>query len=89
MTTYTQELARIAGSIDVHGIAANETAVAMMVERARNAGVNPVLLAVLSDVTEPEVARARAFGKIATTLGAAVSDTQPREHGKHPAMVVA
>jgi hypothetical protein len=92
MTTYTQDLARIASDIDRHGIAANETAVTMMVERARTADVNPVLLSVLSDATQPEVARVRAFGKIATALAAArsaTSDPQPREHGQHPAMVVA
>ena len=92
MTTHTQDLARIASNIDTHGIDANETAVSMVVDRAWIAGVDPVLLSVLSDVTQPEIARDRAFGMIATALaaaGPAISDPNPSEHGQRPAMVAA
>lgn len=92
MTTYTQDLIRIANNIDMHGIAANETAVALVAELGRRATINSALLSVLSDATQPEIARARAFGRIATTLAAtdpANSDAQPREHRQHPPMVVA
>ncbi|HSK98384.1 MAG TPA: hypothetical protein VK891_17285 [Euzebyales bacterium] len=77
MSTYTQELARIASDVDVLGIAANETAIAMVVARARAAGVDPLLLSVLSDTAEPEIARARAFGRVATALAATV---EPPRH---------
>jgi hypothetical protein len=70
MTTYTAELARIASDIDALGIAANETAVAMIVARARATGVDPVLLSVLADASQPEVIRARAFGRTAIALTA-------------------
>lgn len=91
MSTYTQELAHIAGDIDRYGIAANETALTEVIGWARAAEVNPVLLSVLLDATQPEVARARAFGKVATALatGTTISDPQPREHRQHTAMVVA
>jgi hypothetical protein len=92
MTTHTQDLGRIASSIDMHGIGANETAVSMVVARAWSAGVDPVLLAVLSDVAQPAIARDRAFGRVATAFaaaGPAMSDPQPSEHGRHPAMVLA
>jgi hypothetical protein len=92
MTTHTQDLARIASDIDTHGIGANETAVSMVVDRASIAGVDPVLLSVLSDVTQPEIARDRAFGRIATALaaaGPATLDPRPGEHGRHPAMAAA
>jgi hypothetical protein len=83
----TQTLARIASSIDTHGISANETAVAMVVHRASTAGVEPVLLSVLSDVTQPEIARDRAFGMIATALASpATSDLNPREHSQRQAL---
>jgi hypothetical protein len=91
MSTHTQELAHIAGDIDRYGIAANETALTEVIGWARAAEVNPVLLSVLLDATQPEVVRARAFGKVATALatGTAISDPQPREHRQHTAMVVA
>jgi hypothetical protein len=77
MTTYTAELTRIAGDVDALGVTANETAIALVVAWARSAGVDPVLLSVLSDPTEPEVARARAFGRVATDLTAS-ADQHPR-----------
>jgi hypothetical protein len=90
MATYTQDLTRIASDIDRNGIAANETAVTKVIGWAQAAGVDPVLLSVLFDSTQPEVARTRAFGMIATALaGAVISDPQPRENGQHTAMVVA
>jgi hypothetical protein len=78
-----QHLARIASDIDRNGIAANGAAVARVVGWSRTASVSPVLLSVLSDVTQPEVARLRAFGMVATALVNAsptISDPQPREH---------
>lgn len=87
--TQTHDLARIARNIDAHGIGVNETAVAMVVHRASIAGVDPVLLSVLSDVTQPEIARDRAFGMIATALastGSATSNPTPREHSQPQAL---
>jgi hypothetical protein len=78
MRTYTHHLHRIASDIDSYGVAANEAAIANVVDDAQAAGVCPVLLTVLSDPTEPEVARARAFGMVATALAA--GGTQPAEH---------
>lgn len=84
--TDAQNLARIASDIDLNGIAANGAAVARVVGWSRTACVDPVLLLVLSDETQPEVARLRAFGMVATALANAcptISDLQPREHGQH------
>jgi hypothetical protein len=90
MAAHTQDLTRIASDIDRYGVAANEAAVTEVIGWAQAAGVDHVLLSVLWDATQPEVARARAFGMIATALaaGEATSDPQPREHGQHAAMVV-
>jgi hypothetical protein len=82
MSNHSQELARIASDIDVLGVAANETAIAMVVARARSAGVDPVLLTVLSDTAEAEIARARAFGRVATALTTSVED-----HPRHRELV--
>jgi hypothetical protein len=70
MRTHSRTLHRIASDIDSYGIATTETDIATVVEDARVAGVDPVLLAVLSDTTQPEIARARAFGHVATALAA-------------------
>jgi hypothetical protein len=64
MPSHTQNLAHIASDIDLNGIAANETAVARVGGWARTACVDPVPLLVLSDATQPEVARLRAFGMV-------------------------
>jgi hypothetical protein len=77
MSTYTAELARIASDIDALGIAANETAVAMVVARADATGVDPLLLSLLADASQPEIIRARAFGRVAIDLAAAAAPQPP------------
>jgi hypothetical protein len=92
MTTHRQDLARIASNIDRHGIRANEAAISMVIDRAWLAGVDPVLQSVLSDVTQPEIARARAFGEIATALATAAPamwNSQATERGQHLVMAAA
>ena len=77
MSTHNAELARIAGDIDALGIAANETAVAGVVALASAADVDPVLLSVLADTSQPEIIRARAFGRVANALAAAGAPQPP------------
>jgi hypothetical protein len=48
--------------------AAAEREVARFVEHARRRGASPVLLSILDDPAEPDVARQRAFGRIAAEL---------------------
>ena len=84
MHTYTNELAHIAADIDTLGVAANETASSTVVNRARSAAVDPVLLSVLSDVRQPDIARARAFGMVAGRL-AATGDTPAGTPARTPA----
>jgi len=71
MNTYISHLDRIATDIDLYGVASTESAIATVVDRARSADINPVLVAVLSDAAEPEIARARAFGMVAAELATA------------------
>lgn len=71
MNANDRYLEDIAADFDSYGIAAVEAALAAVVDRARRAGISPVLLSVLADPTEPEIARARAFGIIATRLAQA------------------
>ena len=63
-----RSLERIAFDIDRFGINAVEFALDGVVDRARSADVSPVLVSVLADPSEPEIARARAFGMIATRV---------------------
>lgn len=76
----TAELARLADMIDQDGMAAITEAIPQLVDRGLSAGVSPTVLFVLADPAEPEVARARAFGMLATSLAArpqAVADALP------------
>jgi hypothetical protein len=60
----------LAQKVDARGLVAVEGFVRDITVAARNAGVSPVLVAVLADPNEPEVARIRALGKIRMALEA-------------------
>lgn len=62
------ELHQLAWELDAHGFAGRDAAVRNVVRSARVAGLSPVLIAVLAEPAEPEVARMRAFGTIAAQL---------------------
>jgi hypothetical protein len=66
-----REIDRVAWRLEREGILPYENEVAAVVARARTTGVSPVLVEVLGDLTEPEVARIRAFGLVALRLAAA------------------
>ncbi len=61
-------LDRLAHEIERHGIESIEADVAIIVDRAVVAGINPVAVAVLADRNQPSIARARAFGLVTTQL---------------------
>lgn len=54
----------LAQQVDLRGLQAAEPVLRDLTVAARNAGVSPVLVAVLADSSEPEVARIRALAKI-------------------------
>jgi hypothetical protein len=60
------------------GFEGREPSIRRVARSARAAGVSPILVDVLADPSEPEVARLRAFGLIATALAAA-----PPATGQH------
>ncbi len=60
----------LAQNVDTRGLAAVEGDVREITVAARTAGVSPVLVAVLADPREPEVARIRALAKIRMALEA-------------------
>jgi hypothetical protein len=62
------QLSALAWDLADGGIAGRELAVRRVVRAAQALGVSPTLVAVLADPAEPEVARLRAFGRIATAL---------------------
>jgi hypothetical protein len=64
------DLSDLAWELASEGFAGREDAVRGVVRTARAKGLSPVLTAVLADRREPEVARLRAFGRIATLLAA-------------------
>lgn len=74
MHTSTRRTARhlesLATDIERCGFAPFEPAVATIVERAREAHLDPVVVRVLADRCAPAIARARAFGIVAGGLTA-------------------
>ena len=61
----TFDLTQLALDLATDGIARHELAVLDVVRAARAAGVSPTLVDILADPAQPEVARLRAFGRIA------------------------
>ncbi len=61
----------LAWDLATDGFSGHENAVLAVVRAARQRGVSPVLVDILADVRQPEVARLRAFGRIAVALAAA------------------
>jgi len=59
---------QLARSISVSGISSVESEVAAFVNRAVRRGAPAVLVSVLNDRSSPEVARERAFGRLAAFL---------------------
>ena len=76
-STSALHLDALAHRIDERGIAAVEAELAPVVAAAERAGVCSVLLAVLTDDHQPDVARARAFGRTAAALVAADAPATP------------
>lgn len=64
------DLADLAWDLASDGFVGREADVRQVVRTARANGVSPVLIAVLGDPREPEIARLRAFGRITATLAA-------------------
>jgi hypothetical protein len=58
----------LAWALSCDGLGAHEVSIRQVVSWARAADVSPVLVGILADPSEPEVARLRAFGRIATAL---------------------
>ena len=74
----TPHLVDLAWDLESSGFEGHEVAVRQVVRSARAAGVSRTLVDVLADPTEPEVARLRAFGRIAAALA-----TRPPARGDH------
>ena len=70
------ELAQLGTDLAFDGIGGHEPAVRDVVRAARRAAVSPVLTDILADPRQPEVARLRAYGRIAVRL-AALDARQP------------
>ena len=64
----TPHLTELALDLASDGFGGHEHAVHSIVRSARERGVSPTLVAILADARQPEVARLRAFGRIAAAL---------------------
>jgi hypothetical protein len=70
--------ADLADRLATHGPRAVDRELARLVEHARRHPVTPVLLTILADRDQPDVARERAFGRIVVELEAAGRSTTHR-----------
>jgi len=69
----TSQLLHLASDLESFGFAGQEVALRPVLRAARAAGVTPLLVDILADPSEPEVARLRAFGRVATELATLTS----------------
>jgi hypothetical protein len=60
----------LACDLEHDGFQRHELAIRQIARAALAAGVSPVLAGILTDPSEPEVARLRAFGRVAAALAA-------------------
>ncbi len=77
----TPDLHLLAQEIESHGLVGHESAIDAVCRAARTAGLSPVLVDVLADPHQPEVARVRAFGMLTARLAgrrAPVPTAEPR-----------
>jgi hypothetical protein len=74
------DLHLLAQEIESHGLVGHESAIEAVCGAARTAGLSPVLVDVLADPHQPEVARVRAFAMLTARLAgrrAPVRTTEP------------
>jgi len=74
----------LAAAVERDGVAAHHRHLRQVALDARRAGLSPVLADVLADADAPEVARLRAFGRLAAQLAGSVPPRLPG-HGAEPA----
>ena len=69
----TPQLHQLAWDLEIRGFAgpSQEVALRQVIHAARVLGVSRTVVDVLADPAAPEVARMRAFGRVATALAAA------------------
>ncbi len=71
--------AKLADRLATHGPAALQSELRRLIRDARRHGVTPLLVTILADPAQPDVARQRAFGRILAEL------ERPHETHPHPA----
>jgi hypothetical protein len=67
--TATADLATLDSAIAAQGIHADTVSLLLLAHAARDLGVNDVLVSVMVDEAEPEVARVRAYARVSTVVG--------------------
>lgn len=75
---HTPDLHLLAQELEAHGFVGHDTAINAVSRSARAAGLSPVLIDVLTNPTEPEIARLRAFGMLTSRLGTRPTRSVPQ-----------
>jgi hypothetical protein len=76
--TGSHRFADLAERLVALGVRAAEYELVRFAAHARRQGVDPLLVSILADPTQPDVARERAFGRIAVELGTGERATSTR-----------
>ncbi len=74
---HTPDLHLLAQELEAHGFVGHDAAINAVSRSARAAGLSPVLIDVLTNPTEPEIVRLRAFGMLASRLSTRRTPTLP------------
>jgi hypothetical protein len=72
------QLRQLAWALGSDGIDGHEDSFRHVVSSAHAAGVSSVLIEILADPTQPEIARLRAFGRVAAALAASAPASRAR-----------
>lgn len=69
--------------VAAHGVDAERAAVGQVVRRAADAGASEVLVDLVTDPREPQVARQRAFGELLSLLDRRAPAPPAPRHARH------
>lgn len=78
--TTTARIKSLDFQLEADGIAADPVNLLLLAHTARDLGVNELLVSLMVDEDEPEVARIRAYARVAVQVAAALRDGATVEH---------
>lgn len=78
--TTTARIKSLDFQLEANGIAADPVNLLLLAHTARDLGINELLVSLMVDEDEPEVARVRAYARVSVQVAAALRDGATVEH---------